>query len=150
MTSISDTVDRLEALVVQIEAGITVSPRYECKINEADLPTFIIFPQGARRERMGAGDWRTIRDYVLLQLVEKTCDDNLQEQQVDREACYPYLDSVPHFFMQHRFLEDNDSGLAGVLETSLPIDDGAQLTTWGGDPFSAIRWRISVTTGEEV
>ena len=150
MSSTSDTTDRLEALVVQIAAGITVSPRYECKINEANLPTFIMLPQGARRERAGAGDYRIIRDYLLFMLVQTVCDTNEQERQAAREACYPYLDSVPHFFMQRRFLEYNDAGLPGVVDTSPLVDDGAQLTTYSGDEFGGIRFRLSVTTGEEV
>lgn len=153
MSTVADTVDRFEALVVLIEAGITISPRFECKRDESDLPTFIILPQGARRERMGHGDWQTTRDYVLVLLVQKICNPKSETQrQTALEACYGYLDSVPAFFMQHRFLEkdDEDTGLEGVINTTTLTDDGAQLTTYASEEFSGIRFRMSVTTGEEV
>lgn len=150
MSTVGDTIDRLEALVVLIQTGITVSPRYDCKIDPATLPTFIILPQSAVQEYIGSGDFVTTRDYLLLMLVQQTCDDKPDQQQTAREACYPFLDSVPRFFASHRYLELDDTGLVGVIRTTPPREDGAQLTTWGGETFSAIPFRMSVTTADEV
>lgn len=147
MSRTGDIIDRIEALVVQIEAGITVSPRYECRIDPADLPTFIIKSTGATRENTSSQEIKTTRDYVLMMLVDANCSDE-QSRQEAREATYPYLDSVPLFFSQRRQLENGDNGLGNVISSALFADDGPQLTSWGGDNFSAVIFRLSVTTAD--
>ena len=151
MSTLSDQVERLEVLLPLIEDGITISPRYECKIDPRDLPTFIIVPGAGRRERMGAHHWSTTRDFLLLMLVLKAPDTTSEAMLEAREACYPYLDLVPQFFVDHEFLEldGTDTGLPGVIGTTLPREDGSQLTDWGGDKFAAIAFRMSITSAEE-
>lgn len=147
MSTIADTITRIEALVVQIEAGITVSPRYECRIADTALPTFIIKASRATRENISSSEIKTTRDYLLLLLVDPNCA-NEESRELAREATYPYLDSVPRFFAQRRQLQNNDAGLSGVSKSTLFADDGPQITAWGGDNFSAVIFRLSVTTTE--
>jgi hypothetical protein len=156
MSLLGDTLQRFKDLVVLIEEGITVSPPYECAIAESQLPTFIIKPLGARRTDAESTQMQTDRDFLLLLLVQKTCErkpDDFktdQDQWEAREACEAYLDSVPRFFKKRRLLEKDNVGLPKIIVVSLFSDNGPQIMAWGGDTYSAILFRTTVTYQESV
>lgn len=148
MSTVSDTIDIIEAFIVGAVPTATISPRYEDKIDPSRLPTFIILPQGASRERISARNYNTTRDYLILMLIALVFDDKPQQQQEAREAGYVYLDTIPDYIEAHPMLGDTTYGI--IVASTLPREEGVQMTSWAGDQFSAIPFRISVTTSKGV
>jgi hypothetical protein len=148
MSTVSDTLTLLEAFIVGAVAGSTISPRYECRILDRDLPTFIVLPQGGTSEREGFGNYNTSRPYAIVMLIEKVPSDKKQAQQEARERAYQYLDTIPDYFVANPKLEDHTTGI--VVTSTLPTEQGAQLTVWNEDTFVGIEFRITVTTSKEV
>ena len=150
MSSIGDVVQRLEALIV--EMGFSVSPRYPKAIPEADLPTFIIFPgRVIERDRISATELRTTRNYRLVMLVAVAPDDKTNTSQADAEtATWDYIDSVPAFFDERRYLQQNDNGLQNVSTTGPMVDEGPQTTDWATVVYGAIQFGLPVTTIEDL
>jgi hypothetical protein len=146
---VSDTVDIIEAFMVGAVPTATILPRYECKVDPDDLPAFIILPLGATRAEEGFRNYNASRDYSIYMLIAPLCDDKPQQQQEARETGWAYLDTIPDHFVQYPML--NDGTVKGIIAYStLPRDEGVQITSWGGDSFTAIQFRISVTTSKEV
>lgn len=148
MSTVSDTVAILETFIKASVTGSTVSPRYEAKIEAADLPTFIILPQGATREHESFRNFHTSRDYIIVMLIALVADDKPQAQQVAREAGYIYLDTVPDYFAKYPMLNDLTTGI--IADSTLPRENGVQLTSWAGDQFTGIEFRITITTSKQV
>jgi hypothetical protein len=150
MSSVSDIVDRLKALAVQIPGVNSVDPVPNCKIDPATLPSLIVLPRNApTREDMSADEMETTRNYLLVLVVEELCDEDAASDYPPLEACWPFLDSVPLFLAQHRQLQDDDDGLDDVFTIGLPTDDGPQKFSWGGSIYAAIAFRLPVTTVQE-
>lgn len=148
MSTVSDTVDILEAFLADAVPGLTVTPRSQPKIAASDLPTVIILPQGGTPERESARNYRTPRDYIIAVLLEKLSDDKAQQTQEARERGWDYLDTIPGHFAAHSMLDDDTKGI--IVHCTLPRENGVQLTSWGGDPFTGIEFRVTIVTSKEV
>jgi hypothetical protein len=148
VSTVSSVVDIIEAYMVGAVPTATILPRYECKVDPADLPAFIILPLGAVRANEGFRNYNATRDYSIYMLIAPLCDDKPQQQQEARETGWAYLDTVPDHFVKYPMLNDQSTGI--VVDNTLPRDEGVQITSWGGDSFTAIQFRISVTTSKEV
>ncbi len=148
MSVVSATIDILEAFVIAAVPTGTIYPRYQCKVDPADLPVFIILPQGATHTHESFRNYATTREYIIYMLVAGICDDKSQEQEIARESAFESIDTIVNYFAAHPMLADQSTGI--VVDATLPRENGVQLTSWGGDEFTAIEFRTSVTTSKEV
>lgn len=147
MSTVGDTLTILQSFIIGAVSGSTVSPRYNVKVT-ANLPTWIILPQGATRTHQGAREYSTARDYIAVLLIARVPDDKSAQAQVLREAGYAYLDTVPDYFAKYPMLNDTTYGI--VVDSTLPRENGVQFTSWAEELFTGIEFRLTITTSKEV
>lgn len=143
------TTDQIKARIEALADAVvtTLLTGNETVIAREMLPAVEVRPGPATNERHGPMSRMETRTWQLWLFVAEIIN---PEQYTDllpaTEACHPFLDSLPDYFMDRPRLEDANRANPLVYGTSLMDDSGPVRTPFKTKTYTAVRFTFQVTT----
>jgi hypothetical protein len=133
---------RVEALVDAI-TSVTLLTGAEAAISRDTLPAAKVKVVGGTREPYGAFKVMVTRTFQVHLFVKEIVQaDNLADENVIVEACYPWMETVPDYFRARPSLELNDTGLAFITQ---PMSDSGPTTlTYAQTSYAGVIYSLPV------
>lgn len=149
MTSLDTIMTRIVTLAGQV-SGVTTSvdtlPKH---IDAATLPLMFVTEGLATYDYPDSEMTAVSREFLLLLWVQAFDNQDATVEQAAREACRPFLTSVPKYFRARRQLNNNDAGVTGVVSARITRDDGPATASRDGVLYYGVAFRLTVIYNED-
>lgn len=143
------TTDQIKTRIETMADAIvtTLLTGNEERIARSTLPAIEVRAGADTNERHGATGRLVTRQWQLWLLVAEIIN---PEQYADllpaTEACHPFLDSIPDYFMARPQLQNAAMASPLVYGTGLMDSSGPVKTPYKGATYTAVRFTFDVTT----
>lgn len=145
MANPQDITTRLVTMAATISGINGADDELPASLTDTALPFLLVVEGGANFTSIDVDTLSCTREWTLLLWVKAYEQGSVTSEKAARDACLPFLLSVPRFFWGRRTLEHGDTGVAYVTDARLTRDEGAQGLTHNQRYFYGIPYRLSVT-----